>query len=118
MEKMQYPPGSRRVSCGDEIIVAMAYSKDIVLIIKNNQIFAIKKCARGFKIIPRTMFVRVVAMVPDSITPEQTLAWLYNKDFTDALSRELHFALPQPIAEEIEEYIGWAPFKELPKFRI
>lgn len=116
MDKITYPPGSRIVlDYQGRYVVALDYARDIVILISSKGPFIITRSPRGYKMLGRTHFSKILGIpLPDDCSSECLLSKAYGKDYVDIVIFILHENLPQPIAEEIEEYFGWMPMKTLP----
>jgi len=116
MDKITYPPGARIVrDCHGRYVIALNYSRDVVILISTRGPYVIVRDSSGYKMLGRSHFSSILGLIlPNNCSVECILANAYGKDYIDSVVAILHKHLPQPIAEEIEEYFGWMPMSALP----
>lgn len=110
MESMRFPPGSRRFTREGHSLVVMQYTRKIAIIF-TTEIFLVVRRRNGFKILDSTQHAKLLGR---HATADALLSAVFGRASIDVVIKELYALLPQPIAEEIEEYYGWMPLGALP----
>jgi hypothetical protein len=113
MESMKFPPTARLFTREGHCLVVIQYTRDVAIIVAP-EVFLITRRRNGFKFVDKTAYAKTLKIPAREYTAESLLSAVYSRGEIDAVILELYARLPQPIAEEIEEYYGWMPLSALP----
>lgn len=114
---MKFPPGSRHFTRDGHSLVVIQYSRDVAIIV-TDEVFLIMRRRNGFKFVDKAQYATILKIpARETATAESLLSAVFGRTSIDSVIATLHANLPQPIAEEIEEYYGWASLSALPVVR-